>query len=175
MQTVSLTLWSNYFDVASTALKSGHLYTAETMFAAALAEAENFDLCGLQQAASLHGLACAYLRSGRKAASEMLLRKAFKVICQTDYVNIEDLRSIACLLADSYMEAGEASKAMPVLKVAAGQIDRRAGSDVPALVPLLNRIALIYSRCKRPAKAEMYFARALKIETTLAPSKVARI
>src|ERR1700679_2028337 len=80
MQALSLTIWSNYFDVASAALKSGHLFTAETMFAAALSEAENFDLCTLQQAASLHGLACAYLRSGRKSASEVLLRKAFRII-----------------------------------------------------------------------------------------------
>jgi len=175
MQTISLTIWSNYFEVAATALKSGHLYTAETMFTPALAEAENYDLCGLQQAASLHGLASAYLKSGRKTASEVLLRKAFRIICQTDNVNIEDLRNIACLLADSYLEEGEAAKAMPVLKVAAGQIGRRAGENTPALAPLLKRIALIYSCCNRQAKAEAYFARAQKIESTTQGLKVAGV
>jgi tetratricopeptide (TPR) repeat protein len=164
MQALSLTIWSNYFDVASAALKSGHLYTAETMFAAALSEAENFDLCSLQQAASLHGLACAYLKSGRKSASEVLLRKAFRIICETESVNIKDLGNLACLLADCYLDEDEAAKAMPVLKVAAGQIERRAGADEPALVPLFKRIALIYSGSNRQSKSEAYFARAMKIE-----------
>jgi tetratricopeptide (TPR) repeat protein len=164
MQTLGHTIWSNYFEVASTALKSGQLQTAQTMFGAALEEAEKYDLCPMQQAASLHGLACAYLKGGDKGSSELLLRKAFRIICQADYVNANDLSNIACLLADSYLEEGEAAKAMPVLKVAAGQISRRAGEDAPALIPLLKRIALIYLRGNRQSKADVYFSLALKIE-----------
>jgi hypothetical protein len=168
MHMLSHIIWSNYFEVGSVALKSGRHETAGQMFAAALTEAEKYDLPVMQQVASLHGLACAHLKSGRRGTSEILLRKAFRIICQSDDVNIEDLGNVACLLADSYLEQGEAAKAMPVLKLAAGQIGRRAGESEPALARLFKRIALIYSGCGRCVKAEQYFSRATKIESEFA-------
>lgn len=168
MRTLSHTIWNNYFEVGSLALKSGRHDTAGQMFAAALAEAENYDLPALQQVASLHGLACAHMKGGRRGISDMLLRKAFRIICQSDDVNIEDLSSIACLLADSYLDQGEPSRAMPVLKVASGQISRRAGESAPALARLFKRIAAIYCSCNRGVKAEQYFSRATKIESEFA-------
>jgi Tfp pilus assembly protein PilF len=168
MHTLGYTIWCNYFEVGAEALKSGRHETAREMFTAALAEAEKFDLPVVQQVASLHGLASAYLKGGRRAASEILLRKAFRIMCENADVHIEELADIACLLADSYLQDGESAKALPVLKAAAAQIGRRAGEDSPSLARLFKRIALIYSRSERSLKADKYFARATNIELKFA-------
>jgi len=161
----TLNIWSNYFDIATIALKSEHFETAVTMFAAAVLEAERMDLSTPRQVAGLHGLACAHRRMGARRESEILLRKAFKLVCQSPNIELSDLSQIACLLADCHLENGEGPKAVPVLKMAAACISQAEGAESPALAPLFKRLAFVYSISSRRARADLFLVRALNIET----------
>jgi len=159
-------IWSNYVEVASSAILHGQWRLARTMFAAALNEAENISISIERQITSLHGLAYAELKSGCRADSALHLRKAFRLICMHPdgaYCDIYRLSRIACLLADSYLDQKSAARAMPVLKTAAEKIRRREGDESQALAPILKRMALIYSGGGRHIKAEQYMTRSLTV------------
>jgi hypothetical protein len=91
------------------------------------------------------------------------MRKAVRIYATVENLDCRTFVSCVSSLSDSYCQEDFPERALPLLKQAVKIVSLQAGLAAPYLVPLLKRMALIYSEKRYYSKADECFRRSLQL------------
>jgi tetratricopeptide (TPR) repeat protein len=152
-------LWHTYTQLGCQAYFSGDLALSETLFVAALEEAQRDKRNQTRLATSMSNLALVYSKQNHTQAACRLFKKAM-VLYETLYGKA-NFSVVKCLdnIAALHFAQGEYIVARRMYKKTIATIEQLLGADHPFLADRLLRLAMIHSNLGQCDQALAYYAR----------------